>query len=165
MNAVVSLHLNDPDQRGIPEDLLRRALGILLDAEGIRDGELAVTFLPDGAMRDLNHRYLGRDRVTDVLAFALHGEGEPVMGDVYVGLEQAERQAREHGASRDEELARLAIHGALHVLGYDHPENPDEREGSEHYRRQEGVLERALAGEGEASPASGGGSAPPEPHQ
>lgn len=141
----VELHLNAPDGHPIPEDALRRGLALLLREEGATRGELSVTFLPDGPMRELNRRYLEHDRVTDVIAFALHGPGEPLLGDVYVGVEEAARQAAEHGVDRDEELVRLAVHGALHVLGYDHPGDPAGREESEQYRRQEEVLRRVKA--------------------
>lgn len=143
--ASPALHLNAPGGHPIPEDLLRRGLETLWAREGVAGGELSVTFLADGPMREMNRRYLDHDRVTDVLAFALHEEGETPVGDVYVGVEQGERQAREHGVERDEELLRLALHGALHVLGYDHPDSAAEREGSEQYRRQEDVLREVLA--------------------
>jgi probable rRNA maturation factor len=56
-----------------------------------------------------------------VLSFALYEPGEPPVGDVYIGLEQALRQAEEAGIDPREEVARLAVHGSLHVLGHDHP--------------------------------------------
>lgn len=147
--SAVEVYLNDPDGCGIPTPLIRRALLLLLREEGVREGEIAVTFLPDEPMRELNRRWLGHDRVPDVLAFSLHEEGEEApIGDVYVGVEQGERQAREHGTSRDEELARLALHGTLHVLGYEHPEGAAGREASPQYRRQEEILARALTEEG-----------------
>jgi probable rRNA maturation factor len=139
------LHLNAPHGHRVPQALLRRGLETLWAREGVAGGELSVTFLTDGPMRELNRRYLGHDRVTDVLAFALHEEGEAPIGDVYVGVEQGERQARDHGVERDEELLRLALHGALHVLGYDHPEAAEEREGSEQYRRQEEMVREVLS--------------------
>jgi probable rRNA maturation factor len=141
----VALHLNAPGGHALPRDLLRRALGLLLQEEGVREGELSVTFLPDGPMRVMNRDWLGHDQVTDVLAFSLHEPGEPLVGDVYVGVEQGERQALEHGVERDEELIRLALHGTLHVLGYDHPDSPEERIGADQYRRQEQVLRRVLS--------------------
>lgn len=141
----VALHLNAPHGHDLPRELLGRALALLLREEGVREGELSVTFLPDGPMREMNRDWLDHDRVTDVIAFALHEPGEPLVGDVYVGVEQCERQAREHGVERNEELVRLAVHGALHVLGYDHPEDPEERTGAEQYRRQEELLRRVIS--------------------
>lgn len=148
-----AVHLSAPQGHDVPTALVEGALRLLFAEEGVSAGEVSVTFLADDPMRELHRRYLGEDRATDVLAFALQEEGEPPLGDVYVGADQAERQAREHGVDRDEELVRLALHGVLHVLGYDHPEAPEEREASEQYRRQEDVLAKALAaaakGEGE----------------
>jgi probable rRNA maturation factor len=141
----VALHLNAPGGHALPRALLLRALALLLEEEGVGEGELSVTFLPDGPMREMNRDWLGHDRVTDVLAFSLHEPGEPLVGDVYVGVEQGERQALEHGVERDEELIRLALHGTLHILGYDHPDSPEERAAAEQYRRQEQVLRRVLS--------------------
>lgn len=139
----VDVHVNGGGAPEPTSELLARGVRGALDAEGADDGEVSVTLLSDDEIRALNHRYLDRDRVTDVIAFALHDEGEPVLGDVYVGHEQAARQAAEHGVSRDEELLRLAVHGTLHVLGHVHPEGP-EREESPMFRRQEELVRRIL---------------------
>ncbi len=94
-------------------------------------------------MAELHGRYLGCPEVTDVLSFALHATGRDPVGDIYVGRGQAVRQAAEEGVDAEEEMMRLAVHGTLHVLGYDHPEGPD-RDSCEMYRVQEEVL-RSLA--------------------
>lgn len=122
-----------------PAELAERAARATLDDRGVAEGELSVALLDDGAMADLNRQWKGRDGTTDVLAFALHGEGEPPLGDVYIGWEQALRQAADEGEVPARELARLAIHGTLHVLGWDHPE--EGRERSEMWQHQERILE------------------------
>jgi len=84
-----------------------------------RSGELALVFTGDGAMRTLNRRYRHKDRPTDVLSFP--GPGGPHgLGDVVISVPSAERNARRFGRRLDEELQLLALHGFLHVLGYDH---------------------------------------------
>ncbi len=118
---------------------------------GVRVGELSMTLLHDDAIRDLNHRYLGKDRPTDVIAFSL-GEEDAVLGDVYLGVDQARRQAEELGVDIGEELLRLAVHGTLHVLGHDHPDGP-ERVESEMFVRQEALLTEILAARSERSDA------------
>lgn len=123
----------------MPRSSVKRAVRETLRREGVSRGELSVTFVDDARMADLHGRYLGRREVTDVLSFALHGDGEDPMGDIYVGRAQALRQAVATDVGADEEMTRLAVHGALHVLGYDHPEGP-EREQCEMYRVQEDVL-------------------------
>ena len=122
----------------MPRDRIRRALCETLRREGRSRGEFSVTFVADADMSSMHERYLGRADVTDVLSFALHEDGEDPLGDVYVGLAQAHRQAAEAGTEPEEELVRLAVHGALHVLGYDHPDGP-ERTASEMFRVQEAV--------------------------
>jgi probable rRNA maturation factor len=79
-----------------------------------------------------------------VLSFALHDEGEPPLGDVYVGVEQARRQAAEAGVAETEELVRLAVHGTLHVLGWDHPEEPEARFRSPMWLRQEALVAEVM---------------------
>lgn len=136
---MITIHVNAPEGVGVPRDLIRRALRETLRREGHLRAELSVTLVGDAEITRLHERYLGSAGVTDVLAFALHeGDDEP-LGDVYIGHAQARRQAADTGVEPDEELVRLAVHGALHVLGYDHPPGP-ERNGSEMFRVQEEVV-------------------------
>ena len=135
-----------PEERAelVPEPRIRRGILLTLEQEGVDEAEISVTFVSDEMIQRLNRDHLGHDRTTDVLSFALHGSGSPPLGDIYIGLEQAVRQAREWKVPLDEELVRLAIHGTLHVLGYDHPEG-EGREDSLHFQRQEALVRRALA--------------------
>lgn len=120
-------------------EALEEAVRLTVSEEGGALSEISLTLLGDEEIRALNHRYLGHDRPTDVIAFAL-GDSPDLVGDVYLGVEQARRQAREHGVELLHELQRLAIHGTLHVLGHDHPEG-DERWGSPMFVLQERILE------------------------
>lgn len=133
------MHLNRLGDWRLPEALLEAAVVEAARRGGVEEGEVSLTFLDDQGIRALNLEYLGRDRPTDVIAFALHDVGAPVLGDVYVGYEQAGRQARELDIELEEELLRLAVHGTLHVLGHDHPEGEDRME-SEMFRIQEEIL-------------------------
>lgn len=131
---------------GSPEaalPLLHRAALAVLEAEAVEDANISVALLDDDGIAELNRRYLDHEGPTDVLSFPLYGPGEEPAGDVYIGYEQALRQAKDLGVPVSEELARLAVHGTLHVLGYTHPEG-EEREGSELWRRQEAVLTTVL---------------------
>lgn len=84
-------------------------------------GELAIALVSDARMRVLNRSYRRKDYATDVLSF--EGEG---IGDLAIATGVARRQAREAGHSYYIELRVLALHGLLHLLGYDH-EAPDDR--------------------------------------
>ena len=86
---------------------------------------VTVAFVSDRAMRELNWRWRGKRGTTDVLSFpAGQDEFEKVegstLGDVVVSVEQAARQAGEHGLSFEAEVAQLILHGVLHLCGYDH---------------------------------------------
>ena len=127
-----------------PIALLERAVRHALASEGHGEGEVSIALLSDGDIRALNRDHLRHDRVTDVISFALHGAGEPVLGDIYLGAEQARRQAADEGVPESEELVRLAVHGTLHVLGWDHPEDADARVGSPMWERQERLVAEVL---------------------
>lgn len=142
---MITIHINAAEPCTVPGDLLERALREAFRREWVSSAELSVSFVTDAEIASLHGRYLGRDETTDVLSFALHGDGEDPLGDVYVGHAQALRQAAETGAAPEEELTRLAVHGALHVLGYDHPAGP-ERLASEMFHKQEAIVRRAVSG-------------------
>lgn len=125
---------------------LQRAVRETLSSQGIEEAEISLTLLDDLGIQQLNLRYLAQDRTTDVIAFALGGGPGP-LGDVYLGFEEARRQAGELGVPLAEELVRLAVHGTLHVLGHDHPEGP-EREGSSMFELQELLVRQIRGGTG-----------------
>jgi probable rRNA maturation factor len=114
-----------------------------LDQEGVVEAAISITLLSDAEIARLNQQYLQHDGPTDVLSFPLYEDGEAPVGDVYIGYEQAQRQASDLAVPLDTELVRLAIHGTLHVLGYEHPED-NAREQSEMWKRQEEILHAFL---------------------
>lgn len=112
------LLLNRQRRRRVEAARLRRVLGGAARALRV-SGELALVLAGDRTLRRLNRRYRGRDQATDVLSFPGPG-GEEGLGDVLISVETAERNARALGRSLAQELDVLALHGFLHVLGYDH---------------------------------------------
>jgi probable rRNA maturation factor len=127
----------------LPAPVVRRVVRAVLTGER-RRAMVSVTFLGRDRMRRLNARYRGSDRPTDVLAFALRPPGGPRVGDVYVCAWVAARAARAHRIPIRQELIRLVVHGTLHALGRDHPEDAEARTRSPMWRRQERYVE-ALA--------------------
>jgi probable rRNA maturation factor len=86
---------------------------------------VTVAFVSDHAMRQLNRRWQHKQGTTDVLSFpADQDEFEKTeglnLGDVVISVEQAARQAKEHGLTLDREIAQLILHGLIHLCGYDH---------------------------------------------
>jgi probable rRNA maturation factor len=134
-----------PLPRARVSEIARRVLA----AEGVRNAILSITFLGTRAMAALNEKHLGHRRATDVISFGFGEPGDrgPVIGDIYIAPDVARANARRYGARIREELARLVVHGVLHVLGYDHEEG-EARVASPMWRRQErllGLVNEALA--------------------
>ncbi len=85
---------------------------------GKKKANITVIFIDSRYSKAINRRYLNHNFTTDVISFAL--ESTPVLeGEIYVNLDRAKMQAREYGVSFSNEAARLVIHGALHLIGYD----------------------------------------------
>jgi len=108
--------------------------------EKVKAGLISVTFVTDRAMARMNREYLDHRGATDIITFELrHAPGDAggvVMGDMYIAPGVARANARANGVGVREELARLVIHGTLHVLGYTHPED-EARLTSPMWRKQE----------------------------
>jgi probable rRNA maturation factor len=104
----------------------RQLVKSILSAENADQG-VDVIFVDDNLMSRLNREFTKRGGTTDVLSFGM-GEGKsgpveyPSLGDVYVSLDQAERQVKERQVDLEQEVALLVTHGVLHLLGYDHQE-------------------------------------------
>jgi len=126
----------------MPAALVRRVVETVLHGEK-RRALISITFLGRDAMRRLNARHKGHDRPTDVLSFAMTDPAGAAIGDVYVCPWVAAREARSRGIPLRQELIRLVVHGTLHALGRDHPEDED-RTASPMWRRQERYVD-ALA--------------------
>jgi probable rRNA maturation factor len=86
--------------------------------EDIHSAHVNIIFTNDIRMIRLNGTFLNKWRRTDVLSFPLNANGENIEGEVYVGIDQARRQARDYNVSYKNEYARLVIHGLLHLIGY-----------------------------------------------
>jgi probable rRNA maturation factor len=114
----------------------------VLNDFGRKQNAVNIVFCDDGFIRQLNQDYRGLDKPTDVLSFSME-EGEELwddeaneiaddmrreLGDIMISVETARRQAREYGITLEEELVRLAAHGMLHLLGFDHETSPDDEE-------------------------------------
>ena len=129
--------------RVVTSAAIEHAARVMLRALGLGRAELSVLLCGDAEIHALNRDYRRKDRPTDVLAFALReGEGGElagdVLGDVVISLETATRQARERGVAARAEVQMLLAHGLLHLLGWDH-----RTEGED--RRMRAEVDRLLA--------------------
>jgi len=105
-------------------------------------GELALVFAGDSLLRRLNRDYRFKDKPTDVLSFESQGE-DMGLGDVFISVETARANAVRFARTLDRELEILALHGFLHVLGYDHETDHGEMEALEKRLRAR-LLSRAV---------------------
>ena len=135
---IISLE-NDQDIIVIPEkleQLLNDGLNAVAKLHGLGEHEeVDITIVTDEEIHVLNRDYRNVDRATDVLSFALDEDGgEPelvggpevhLLGDIIISAETAMRQAEEFGHGLEREIVYLAVHGLLHLLGYDHMQEED----------------------------------------
>ena len=111
----------------IVKNVLKKGLKILK----VSKCEFNIIIVNNDFIHELNKNYRGIDRVTDVISFALFDDNtfnpeERVLGDIYISIDKVYEQANEYGHSKLRELCFLAVHGMLHLLGYDHIEKSDE---------------------------------------
>jgi probable rRNA maturation factor len=142
----IAIHVSADGVRvPLARDRVVRIARRVLAAEGVRDAMLSITFLGARAMAALNRKHLGHRGATDVISFGFSESSRagPVIGDIYIAPEVARVNARRHASGTREELARLVVHGVLHVLGYEHADGQT-RDASPMWRRQERLLARLL---------------------
>jgi probable rRNA maturation factor len=115
-------------------EVLEPLLTYALEVENVDNLEFNVIIINNEEIHKINKEYRGIDRPTDVISFALEDYKDikyendyRVLGDIYISIDKVKEQAKEYGHSEKRELAFLAVHGLLHLLGYDHMEKEDEK--------------------------------------
>nr|WP_295969456.1 rRNA maturation RNase YbeY [uncultured Bacillus sp.] len=131
-------------------EILEKLLNFAASKEKVEAGsELSVTFVTNERIQEINREYRDKDRPTDVISFAMEelGEGEipliganipRILGDIIISVAKAKEQGIEYGHSFMRELGFLAVHGFLHLLGYDHEREEDEKKM---FSRQKEILD------------------------
>ncbi|MBM7569629.1 rRNA maturation RNase YbeY [Aquibacillus albus] len=130
-------------------DMVQRLISFAANQENITpEAEISISFVDNNEIQIINRNYRQIDKPTDVISFALEekGEGEMeivggdlpvILGDIVISVDKAEEQAKEYNHSFQRELGFLALHGFLHLLGYDHMNEIDEKQM---FQRQEDIL-------------------------
>lgn len=119
-------------------DFVKKVLEAAASHEQTGEAEVSVTFTDNEAIRAINRDYRGKDQPTDVISFAMEETGEDevaiigeigprLLGDIIISVERTTSQAADYGHSFERELGFLAVHGFLHLLGYDHMTEQDEQ--------------------------------------
>ena len=130
-------------------DLLLRLLNFAAEQEGVpKSAEMSINIVDNEEIQRINKEYRHIEEPTDVISFAMQEEVEgemqiiggdipPMLGDIIISIDRAKEQAEEYGHSFKREISFLAVHGFLHLLGYDHM---TEEEEEEMFDRQEQIL-------------------------
>lgn len=149
------LHLDVNDENDMINEHIEALVANVLTHAAKEEGllgeiEVSVTFLSDEEIQAVNAEYRGIDKPTDVISFALEEmvEGEvaiiaeqdmpTVLGDIIISVDTANRQAKDYNHTVDREIGFLALHGFLHLLGYDHMTAEDE---AKMFGRQKEILD------------------------
>ncbi len=112
---------------------LKELLEFALNYQNLDNVDFNIILVSEEKIHEINKEYRGIDRVTDVISFALEDskdidyEGYRLLGDIYICDNKVFSQAEEYGHSVKRELSFLAVHGLLHLLGYDHMNEQDEK--------------------------------------
>jgi probable rRNA maturation factor len=105
--------------RPIDETRLMAAVRAVLQAAGVTSCEVSLTVVDNARMHELNRRHLDHDYPTDVLSFLLGFDGQHLDGEIIVSADYAADEAARYGWPAPDELLLYAVHGALHLVGYD----------------------------------------------
>lgn len=113
-------------------EYLNEVIEFTLKKFNMNDAILNVIFIDDKVMHEMNYNYRGIDRTTDVLSFALNDNRRieteiNVLGDIYISIDKMKSQAIDYDHSEKRELSFLTVHGVLHLLGFDHINEDDEK--------------------------------------
>lgn len=115
-------------------DTIKKVIDFAIKYENLDDVEFNIIFVDNEQIHEINREYRNIDRPTDVITFALEDNKDfpslgthRILGDIYISLERAKEQSVEYNHSYLRELSFLAVHGFLHLLGYDHMDPEDEK--------------------------------------
>jgi probable rRNA maturation factor len=140
----VSMMLRESGRKAPRPADSRNAAAAACRIVGASHAMFSITWLDDAGITRMNEEYLEHEGPTDVISFHLYEHDEVPVGDIYIGFEQAARQAAAFDTTLDEELMRLAVHGVLHVLGFEHPDG-EARTDSDMWSLQEAIMAEILA--------------------
>lgn len=105
-------------QKRIPRKALRNSITNVLQHFEKHNASINIILTDDDMILQLNYKFLNHKYITDVISFDLSENQDSLLGEVYICLPQAQRQAKEYKTTLKNELLRLAIHGILHILGF-----------------------------------------------
>ena len=136
LNSLNKFEIYNNTNYDITEELstLKKVLNLTLKKEKVKKATFNYIFITDTEIQKINKQYRNQDKPTDVISFALEENKkeqaflkERVLGDIYISIDRAKKQADDYNHSLKRELCFLAVHGLLHLLGYDHQTKEEEK--------------------------------------
>lgn len=127
------INITNSTNETIDEKLLYKVANYALEYEKVSNAVLNIIIVDNEYIHKINRKYRGVDRETDVISFALEDDDTfvklpiRVLGDIYISIDRVKSQALEYGHSETREISFLTVHGILHLLGYDHMNEEDEK--------------------------------------
>ena len=135
-------YINNTDYK-VDLETLKKVIDIALKEEKVKNAYFNIIFVDNNEIHKINKEYRNIDKETDVISFALEDDdtypdmGFRMLGDIYISVDRIKSQALDYGHSELREMCFLAVHGLLHLLGYDHMNKKDEEVM---FKKQELVL-------------------------
>lgn len=148
------IEINNLTTNLVDEEFLKKVAKIVLEGEHPpvgrvpEEADLSIALVGQGRMRELNKKYRGKNRVTDVLAFSQNQKfpiipkSELGLGEIVICLREVKKNAKRYNLTFEKELSKVLIHGILHLLGYDHEISSEKAKMME--EKQEHYLSRVL---------------------
>lgn len=128
-------------------DTLKKVIDIALKEEKVKNAYFNIIFIDNEEIHKINKEYRNIDKETDVISFALEDDdtypdmGFRMLGDIYISVDRIKSQAKDYGHSELREMCFLAVHGLLHLLGYDHTKSLEDEKIM--FGKQDIILEKA----------------------
>lgn len=132
---IINIYNQTSDDVATYEKVLNHVFSLMIEEKAIN-----IIMINNRQMHEMNLKYRGLDKPTDVLSFPHEEAFMDVLGDIFINLDYMKQQAFEYGHSESREIAFLAVHGYLHVKGYDHHTIEEEKEM---FEKQEAILKQA----------------------
>ena len=130
MNEIAIINETD---KNVDTDLLNKVADYALKSENVDNGIVNIIIVDNDRIKCINKDYRNKDKETDVISFALEDDDTfielpvRVLGDIYISIDKVKSQASDYGHSEKREICFLVVHGILHLLGYDHMNESDEK--------------------------------------
>ena len=128
-------------------DTLKKVIDIALKEEKVENAYFNIIFIDNEEIHKINKQYRNIDRETDVISFALEDDSTyptldfRMLGDIYISVDRIKSQAKDYGHSEVRETCFLAVHGLLHLLGYDHTKSEEDEKIM--FEKQDIILNKA----------------------